>query len=94
VKHLELLLALLAALPKGALAAQDETPVLVKVGAWSRLDLPFAVAAGVCNDPTIVRTEARNGALGVLGLKTGRTTCGYWATPASRHYLFDVTVVP
>jgi len=51
-----------AALATSNLATEGVNSIVVGVNQWKRLNLPRAVAAGVCDDPTVVRTEARDGA--------------------------------
>jgi hypothetical protein len=86
---------IVAALSAATARAEWSAPtarVVVRAGYWAPLSIPFIVFRGICDDTTVVRTEMRDGVLGVAGLKEGRTLCGYWGA-RPRYLLFDMAVV-
>jgi len=72
-------------------ADSDSPPLHEVVITATRIEAdPFNIPAAISS---VSAEQLRNDALGVTGLKPGRTLCGYWGA-RPRYLLFTVTVVP
>jgi len=66
--------------------------VSIKVGAFARLDI--RAATGVCDDPAIIRVEDGGDHLRLVGLKAGKTMCGFAGPSGMDRKQYDVVVTP
>ena len=68
--------------------------VKVVVGRTAPLDLQLPATIRVCDDPTVVRVEARADGQGfdVVGLKEGKTLCGFAESAKAQRILIEVQV--
>ncbi len=72
----------------------DHRQIAVAVGRAVPVKLA-GPAQVICDDTTVVRIEVAEGALRVVGVKAGKTQCGFYSVVRGAfRIVFDVTVTP
>lgn len=96
VRHRVLALVLLIALSTTAAAKEEASAIRVAIGGTHELHLGWFVHMGQCDDKTIVRVDGGGLQVRLIGLRAGRTLCGFWRFKSRGlppdHRLFEVTV--
>ncbi len=89
-----------AGLALGALPVSAQPPTVrqltVKVGEAGRIQLAFPAASTVCDDLSLIRVEDGGDFIRVVGVKAGKTQCGFWrvADAPLPTVLYQITVTP
>jgi hypothetical protein len=55
---------------------------VVAVGESTTLSLGGVASVGQCDDPSLLRIEAAGTDLKIVGVKVGKTACGFWTQNA------------
>ncbi len=68
----------------------------VRVGETARIQLAFPAIGTVCDDLSLMRVEDGGSYIRVVGVKAGRTQCGFWRIPETPlpAVLYEITVTP
>ena len=67
--------------------------ITIVLGGFELLRLEAPVSVGVCDDTSIVRVEDGGDALRLVGLKVGKTQCGFWTQQRTgQHTMVEVIV--
>jgi hypothetical protein len=88
-----------AGLALSALPASAQPPTVkqltVKVGEAGKIHLAFPAASTVCDDLSLIRVEDGGDFIRVVGVKAGKTKCGFWrvADAPLPTVLVEITVV-
>jgi hypothetical protein len=87
---------LLAGMPPARAQAPTMRQLTVEVGQPGRVQLEFPVATTVCDDLSLLRLEDGGDHIRVVGLKPGRTKCGFWRLPDSPvpTVVYDIAIRP
>src|SRR5262245_36086831 len=68
------------------------TRIVIKVG--KHADLYIRAAQGQCDDRSVVRVEDAGDHLRLVGLKEGKTLCGFGGPKAMRFTVYEIIVIP
>jgi hypothetical protein len=74
--------------------AEDEEKIKVPLGGSVELKLGFHAVSGICDDSSVVKVDATETKLFLVGVGLGTTKCGFRSTTNPNPKVYLVTVVP